>query len=174
MVIIMFTLNQFYLFSIIGFFFETILFAVLNLHNQSGFLYLCWTPFYGTGVVLIEAIHRFMVQKVPNHKKRNLYLFFLYFIVLTLLEWIGGVLLEWMHGYRLWNYEMVPLHIGKYVSIPTSLVWTTFAFLYLYGIKKLTDPLIKKIPKGMTIVFSILFLLDFLFTLRKLFIIQVS
>ncbi len=167
-------LNKFYLFSIIGFIFETLLFFILGIHNKSGFLYFWWTPFYGTGVLVIEGIYSLMLKKVDNTTKRNILLFVIYFIVLSLLEFIGGFLLEAIHGYRLWSYEMVPLHIGKFISVPTSLVWTIFAFLYLYFIKECADKLIKKIPKGITVILSILFILDLYFTLRKLFIIQVS
>ncbi len=168
------SLNKFFLFSIFGFLFETFLFSLIGMHNQSGFLFFWWTPFYGIGVLIIEGLYYLMLKKVHHTKKRNFFLFILYFFTLSLLEFIGGFLLEALHGYRLWSYEMVALHIGKYISIPTSLVWTVFAFLYLYFVKPFTDRIIKKIPKGITVVLSILFILDLYFTLRKLFIIQIS
>ncbi|MDE6292291.1 MAG: putative ABC transporter permease, partial [Bacilli bacterium] len=67
---------------------------------------------------------------------------------------------------------VIPLHLGKYVSIPTSLLWATFALLYLYKIKDITDQLIKKIPKWLTILLSTIFIIDLILTLVKLFTIK--
>ena len=59
-------------------------------------------------------------------------LFFCYFFVISILEYIGGTLLEKLYGYSFWNYLNVPLHIGKYISVFTSIGWSIMAFLYLY------------------------------------------
>lgn len=104
-----------------------------------------------------------------NKIKKNILLFISYFLTFSLLEASGGYILEFLHGYYLWDYSIVPLHIGKYISIPTSLLWATMAFVYLYLIKKYSDKLVKIIPKWLTIVLSLIFVVDFILTLIKLF-----
>lgn len=161
-------ITNFLLFSIFGYFFETSIFTLFHLHNHSGFMYLLWTPFYGTGVILTILIYKFINKTQFNKVKKNILLFIIFFFVFTLLEELGGISLEYLHGYYLWDYKVVPLHIGKYVSVPTSLLWATFALVYLYFIKDITDKLVKKIPKFVTILLSIVFIIDLILTLLRL------
>lgn len=161
-------INNFIFFSILGFFFETGIFKLLHLHNQSGFMYGIWTPFYGTGVLLTIGIFKLIDKTKLSKLKKNILLFIIYFFVFSLLEESGGIILEYLHGYYLWDYKVVPLHLGKYISVPTSLLWSTFALTYLYIIKDITDQLIKKIPKWLTILLSIVFMIDFILTMIKL------
>lgn len=131
-------------------------------------MYGIWTPFYGTGVLLTIFIYKLIDKTKLTKLKKNILLFFIYFIIFTLLEELGGITLEYLHGYYLWDYDIVPLHLGKYISVPTSLLWSTFALIYLYIIKDITDNLIKKIPKWLTITLSSLFIIDLVLTLVKL------
>lgn len=165
-------LANFIFFSIIGFFFETGMFALLHLHNQSGFMYLYWTPFYGTGVLITILLYNLINKLNLSKLKKNILLFIIYFLAFSILEASGGYILEYLHGYYLWDYDIVPLHIGKYISVPTSLLWSTFALIYLYIIKDITDKLIKRIPKIITIILSIIFIIDLILTLIKLFTIK--
>lgn len=160
---------NFLLFSIFGYFFETSIFTIFHLHNHSGFMYLLWTPFYGTGVIITILIYKFINKISLSKVKKNILLFIIYFFVFTLLEELGGIALEYLYGYYLWDYKVVPLHIGKYISVPTSLLWATFALLYLYVIKDITDKLVKKIFKKVTILLSIVFIIDLILTLLRLF-----
>lgn len=131
-------------------------------------MYGIWTPFYGTGVLLTIFIYKLIDKTKLTKLKKNILLFIIYFIIFTLLEEFGGIALEYLHGYYLWDYDIVPLHLGKYISVPTSLLWSTFALIYLYIIKDITDNLIKKIPKWLTITLSSLFIIDLVLTLVKL------
>lgn len=160
--------NNFLLFSIFGYIFETILFTVLKLHNESGFTYLPWTAFYGVGVVIVILSSKLFDKLNVDKKRKNILMFIYFFFVLSLLEFLGGFALEWLHGYSLWTYKIIPLHIGKYISIPTSLLWATFSLIYLNIIKKYSDKLISKIPYFLTIILSLLFFSDWLVTMIKL------
>ena len=161
--------NNFLLFSIFGFFFETITYTILGIHNQSGFMYLWWTPFYGIGVLIATLSYKYFSKYIKDNKLKNIILFIYFFIVLSLLEYMGGRTTEWLHGYSLWNYEHIPLHLGKYISVGTSLIWAVGAFIYLYFIKKHSDKLVSKIPKIITVILSIIFILDFILSILKLF-----
>lgn len=165
-------LNNFLFFSIFGFFFETGIFSILNMHNQSGFMRLWWTPFYGTGIIIVLLSYKFFSKLNMSKKKRNIIMFIYFFIVLSILELLGGLALEYLHGYSMWSYEHIPFHIGKYISVGTSLLWTLMSFAYLYIIKKYSDKIMNKIPKFITIILTIIFIFDFLDTIINLLIIK--
>ncbi len=167
-------LNNFFIFSIFGYIFETTMFALIGLHNKSGFLYLPWTPFYGTGIIIINLLRDYVSKLDISNTKKHVILAISLFFILSLLEWLGGTILTYLHGYPLWSYEVVPLHIGRYISIPTSILWVIMSYLYLFLVKGLVDKIIKKIPKFITIIFSLVFFVDFILTMIKLFGIMVS
>lgn len=72
-----------------------------------------------------------------------------------------------IYGYAFWDYSNIPLHLGKYISVPTSLGWTIFAFVYVFIIKKYTDKIIKYIPEWLTKFLVVTFILDVIFSLLK-------
>jgi uncharacterized membrane protein len=150
-------LNTFFLYSILGFILE------ISLGYQSGILYGPWTVVYGIGVVIIFQLYDFFSSHYSKIKS-YLFVFFISFILLTILEWIGGILIEAIFGCIFWNYENVPFHIGKYVSLLISLLWSIGSILILIFLRPITDRFVKKIPKVVTWIFLILFLMDCFFT----------
>ena len=160
-------LNKFLIFSLFGHLFETLLFAITQMHNKSGFLYLPWTPFYGVGILIIIFLHDYIFKLNIKKTFKHILLILSLFFILSSLEYIGGFILECLHGYSLWSYEMVPLHF-KYVSLPTSIVWLVMSYLYLFIIRKYSDRLLKMIPKYLTIILSLIFIVDLVLTLLKL------
>lgn len=160
-------INEFFLYSIFGYIMETLLYLFLKVKKQSGFLYLWWTPFYGTGVLISFYIYKVFNKKIFNKVTRNILLFITYFLVFSVLEYCGGIILEMIYGYAFWNYSKIPLHLGKYISVPTSLGWAVFAFVYVFVIKKYTDKMIKYIPEWLTKFLVVTFILDVIFSLLK-------
>ena len=76
------------------------MFEILNMHNQSGFMYLWWTPFYGTGVVILILIFNYLKQHIKNKKLLNILLFITIFLSLTILEYLGGTILNYIVAAR--------------------------------------------------------------------------
>lgn len=164
----MYYANNFLAFSIFGHTFETVIYKILNVTNKSGFMYLFWTPFYGTGVLIDIIIYKYLSKRIKNKKKRIIVLFISLFIILSLLEYIGGLLLLKLFNKVMWSYTNIPFHIGKYVSIPSTLLWVLMSFLYLFVIKKYTDMLISKINPSITIVLSLIFVIDLIISIINL------
>lgn len=162
----MYYLNYFFVFSIIGHLLETLIFKIFNWNLESGFLYGYWTPVYGLGVVLIIAISNCLFKKLKLNKLLEVIIFMVVItLVLTLIEFVGGNLLEMIFKREFWNYSDHKYHLGKYIALDVSLVWGIGAMLFLYLIKPWMDKIIKKIPKWVTYVFIILFIIDVLCTL---------
>lgn len=155
----MFYLNSFFLFSIIGWCYETI-FHLIEGKTKQNILFGPWMPIYGLGILLIELVHKSLKKLKINGKKRILYNFLISTILLTLLEGIGGFLIEFFFSTSFWNYSSLPLSIGPYMNLFVSIIWGLLGILINYIIYPLLTPWIKKIPKWVSITCFIIFLLD--------------
>ena len=165
MVINMYLLNCFFIYSILGFIVEGIFTLIVSGHFSSGILYGPWTPVYGFGAILTLIISRKIFKNM--HQSRfieTLVTFVILTIVLTIIEWIGGILIENLFHETLWNYKNYKYNIGKYISLEMSLVWGIVSIFVIYFIKPLIDKLAKKIPKFITIIITILFIIDLITT----------
>lgn len=162
----MYYLNTFYFYSIIGFFIETIFLRLINSDGTSGIMYGPFTPIYGIGAIIILLISKFILKTFKTNKLTNSVLIFLSTtIILSLIEFIGGILIENIFGIVFWDYSDQKLSLGKYVSIPMSLLWGFMSIIFIYIIKPLFDKLILKIPKLVTIIVTIIFLTDLFITI---------
>lgn len=163
MVITMYYINYFFIFSILGHIFETII------SNKSGILYGYWTPVYGFGCILILIIHKLLdnYQKIKNigKFKKIIILFFTSFVILSIVELIGGYLIELIFGIEMWNYSSFIFNIGKYISLETSLIWGISSIILIYIIKPFLDKYVYKIPKIISYVLLILLFVDCVATL---------
>ena len=164
----MYYLNCFFVFSVLGFLIETLFSAILGHNFSSGILHGPWTPIYGLGSILIIIISKKLF--INLHMKRiyeTIIVFFVITIVLTILEWIGGELIELIFKTVYWSYENMPLNIGKYISVEMSLLWGIMSIIFIYLIKPKADFIIKKIPRVITCLMSILFIIDVIYTFCK-------
>lgn len=162
---IMFYINFFLFFSIFGYLFETLCAYIFKSGFNSGILYGPWTPLYGFGVLIILIISNKLFQNLHlNRVVETLIVFVCMTIILTLLEWIGGVLIEKLFHITFWDYSNYKYHIGKYISLEMSLVWGVGSIILIYLVLPWSLNLIKKIPLLVTIIFSFLFLIDMVVT----------
>jgi len=158
-VIILYYINYFFIFSFLGHILESLFF------NKSGILLGWWTPIYGIGCVLILIIHKFIDKlKVKNFTK-GLLLFFMCLIILTIIEAIAGYSIEFIFNITFWDYSNYKFNIGKYIALESSLIWGIGSIILIYLIKPFLDKIIGKIPKYLTYLLIILFMLDIFLTM---------
>ena len=101
------------------------------------------------------------------HKSRfveTLVTFIILTVVLTLIEWIGGLLIENLFHETLWNYKHYKYNIGKYIALEMSLLWGIASILIIYYVKPIIDKIVIKIPKIVTLVITTLFIIDLIIT----------
>lgn len=161
----MYYLNTFLLYSILGFLLETIRSFLVNSKFTSGILYGPWTPIYGLGIVLVILISNYLFSHL--HLSRWLETFITFIIitlVLTLLEWIGGVLIEKIFHVVFWDYSKEAFSIGKYISLSKSLIWGVGSIIFIYVLKPLLEGLIKHIPIPVTVILTLLMISDLILT----------
>lgn len=161
----MYYLNNFFIFSILGHIFESIIFIFLNNDGYSGIFFGPWTPVYGIGIIIIILINKILDKFNIKLFSKIILSFFVYAIFLSLIEFIGGISIEILFHKVFWDYSNHKLNIGKYISIEMALLWGIVSCIYLFIFKRLTDKIIKKIPKYITWVLVIIFIIDIILTI---------
>lgn len=158
---IMYYLNCFFVYSILGHIFETIVALITKSSFKSGLLYGWWTPVYGLGAVTILFVSQYLFKNLHMHRIwETIIMFFVVGIVLSTLEALGGVLIEKIFGEVFWDYSSQRFHIGHYISLEMTLVWGIASIIFVYVINPLLKGLITKIPTWVTILLVVLFTFD--------------
>lgn len=161
----MYYLNTFLIYSILGFLLETIRSFFVNSKFTSGIMYGPWTPIYGLGIVLVILISNYLFSHL--HLSRwveTLITFIVITLVLTLLEWIGGVLIEKIFHVVFWDYSKEAFSIGKYIYLSKSLIWGVGSIIFIYVLKPLLEGVIKRVPVPVTVILTLLMLSDLILT----------
>lgn len=107
-------------------------------------------PIYGIGVSLIITL-------LDGCKDQMIILYLVSTVLVTLLEWVTGVLLEKMFHHRWWDYSEMPLNIGGYVCPLFSAVWGIACVIVVRFLHPLIARCIAWIPKWIGVTFLILF-----------------
>ena len=165
----MYLLNCFFIYSFFGYILEST-FNLINVHQfKSGILYGPWTPIYGIGAIITIIISKKIFQKLHKNKLiETIITFIILTIILTIIEFIGGILIEKFFSITMWNYQKFKFNIGKYISLEIALIWGIISIFTIYFIKPLIDKLEKHIPKTLTIIISIIFIIDIIVTIIKI------
>lgn len=157
----MYYLNYFFIFSIIGHILETFIYY----NGESGILFGPWTPVYGIGVIIILLIHKFLDKFSKGKFLKMFSLFIASSIILTIIEAIGGYLIEYLFHITFWDYSYLKFHIGKYIALEMAFVWGIGSLILIYIIKPFLDKIISKIPNYLTYILLILIIIDLICTI---------
>ena len=163
----MYYINNFLLFSILGYILESTIYIITNQNGNSGILYGPWTPVYGFGVIIIIIIYNYIKEKNIMNIYKVLSIFILSIILLTTIEYIGGNLIEYFFHKKFWSYEDLKFNIGPYIALEIAFIWGICSIIYIFLIKSITDKLIKKIPKYITIILLVFFIIDLIITITN-------
>lgn len=157
----MYYLNYFFIMSLIGHFIETFIYV----DGNSGILLAPWTPVYGIGTILILLINKVINKYIKNKYVKIILLFLSSMIILSIIEAMGGYLIEYLFHTTFWDYSDFKFNIGKYIAVEIAIIWGLCSILLIYFIKPLIDKIISKIPKYLTYTLLILFIIDLVLTL---------
>jgi len=147
--------------SIFGHFIESFFYSSGN----SGILLGYWTPIYGIGTIIILLVNKFVNKTNFKRFSKIITLFVTSSIILASIEALGGYLIKWIFNTELWNYSNHKFNIGRYTSLEMSLIWGLSSILLIYFIKPLLDKIISKIPKYLTYLLIIIFIIDCITTI---------
>lgn len=162
----MYYINCFLTYSILGFILEMLFGYAIGADANSGILYGPWTFIYGIASILIIIISKKLFRNLHmNRFLETIIVFFVLFIILMFLEWLGGILIEKIFGFSFWDYTNQKFNIGKYTSISMGLLWASVSIIFIYIIHPFLEYYIRKIPKWLTIICLMLFILDLIIRL---------
>lgn len=140
---------------------ESVLFKITNSPKYSGIFYGPMTAVYGVGIIAILLLNKYLFKKLKSNKWIKLTVEFLILTpVLSLIEFIGGNVLNYLFDIDMWNYTKDSMHFGKYVCLRNSLIWGIMGTLYINIIKKFTDKILIKISRKETYFFLTIFIID--------------
>lgn len=158
-------INIFLTYSVIGFFYECIINYMQDGKFSSGFMYGPWTPIYGIGVLIILFIYKKLSKY--SKTKRLIFMSIISMIVLTILEYITGNLIELVFHTSFWDYSNFKFNMGKYISLESSLMWLVGSIIIVFVHNKL-NKYIKKIPNTITYIISFIFIIDLVLSIIRI------
>ena len=161
-------IKQFIFFSVIGYIFERLVGIIMQNNFDSGILYGPYTPIYGFGILIIIYGSDYIFKYL--HLKRyqeNLVVFGLLFFTITILELVGGILIEKIFGTIFWSYENLKFNYGHYIAIEVSLLWSVGG-LIIYYFKNYLLKFVEKIPNIIYYLFMIAIPIDVIYTIIKI------
>ena len=161
----MYYVNIFFIFSFIGFLFENLLNIFTNDTFNSGILYGPWTFIYGIGVLLMVIVYKFLQQFHLKKWKEVVLFYIIITIVMTLVEFSGGMLIETIFHRTYWDYTNMRFNYGKYICLEVSLAWGLLSTFITYLVLPFINKIEKKIPWFVSVGLIILFIVDIIFTL---------
>ena len=161
----MYYVNIFFIFSFIGFLFENLLNIFTNDTFNSGILYGPWTFIYGIGVLLMVIVYKFLQQFHLKKWKEVVLFYIIITVVMTLVEFSGGMLIETIFHRTYWDYTNMCFNYGKYICLEVSLAWGLLATFITYLVLPFINKIEKKIPWFVSVGLIILFVLDIIFTI---------
>jgi len=157
----MYYIKTFLLYSLIGFIWESTLYKVKLVNKHSGIFYGPMTAVYGVGIISIELLNKYIFKKLKCNKILKLLIEFITLtIVLSVIECIGGNVLNYLFDIDMWNYSNIKPNFGKYICLPISIIWGILGTIYIHIFKPFTDKLTKQITNKETYFFLIIFIID--------------
>ena len=145
---------------------ESTLFKIVGSTKHSGIFFGPMTAVYGVGIIAILLLNKNLFKKMNCNKSLKLIVeFIILTIVLSLIELIGGNVLNILFDIDMWNYSNDAMNFGKYICLRNSLIWGVMGVVYINIFKNFTDKLLRKITKKETYFFLTIFIIDLLLTL---------
>jgi uncharacterized membrane protein len=154
-------INEFVVFSFLGWVYETIFCTVRKHHWQNrGFLFGPVCPIYGTCVVLGDLLFR-MISRQLGVEMASTPLWEV-FLAATLgsavIEFLTSYILEKRFHATWWDYSHLPLNIQGRISLPTSLGFGAGGTIIFRYILPVTERILKGIPEVPALLISYVFI----------------
>lgn len=152
----------FFIGCFLGVFFETIWCLLTRHHfeNRSGVIYGPFNPVYGFGAVLLTISLKRLCDK------RDLWIFLGSMVIGGAFEYLCSLIQQVVFGTVSWEYSNTQLNIGGRTNVMYSFFWGLLGLMWVKEFYPRLSALIERIPKRLgkwlTLILSILLLLDML------------
>lgn len=139
---IVYICSYFIIYSFMGWVLESIYKTIYaKKFVNSGFLHGPFCPIYGIGALI-------MYMFLEEFKEKPIALFIVSIILLSILEYIVGVLLEKIFNTKYWDYSDSKFNIQGRVCLFNSIVWGFLGVVFTYVIHPFIEKEINNIPNN--------------------------
>lgn len=137
----------FTIYSFTGWMLETT-FASINEQKftNRGFLKGCFCPIYGFGAILIIKSFSWINVYIKDHYSYIFVSIISSIVLVTILEYITGFILEKLFNCKWWDYSDNHANIKGYICLKYSLLWGLLAFLLIQVIHPLVSNIVLNVP----------------------------
>ena len=133
------TLAYFIIYSFLGWVIESIVRSIAERKIiNTGFLHGPFCPIYGVGAIILY-------QFLSRFSNNLILLFFISVIVLTLWEYIVGVMLEKMFNTKYWGYSDHKFNFQGRICLVNSICWGVLGIVFIKYIHPFIESQIQKI-----------------------------
>lgn len=157
----MYYLKVLYFFSFLGFVMESNVYKLSNSNRHSGIFKGPITMVYGFGVLALVLLDKYLFSTLTSFK--FIIVFIICMLVLTLIEYLGGNILNITLGIDMWDYSNKPYHYGKYICLDLAITWGLMGAIYICFLKDFFNNFINLIPNNLIWIVVILNIIDTLF-----------
>ena len=162
----------FLIYSFLGWLLESIYKTVLEKKLvNSGFLYGPVCPIYGFGAWI-------MLMFLKDYSNNIVLLFCIGFFVLSIWEYVVGLLLEKLFKTKYWDYSNKKYNINGRVCLLNSCFWGILCVIFIKLVHPPIENIIIQVPKDWLVYNNILlfsiFIIDFIFSVIKIYNINLS
>lgn len=141
--------SNFLIYSFFGWVLESVFKSLLEKKwINSGFLMGPVCPIYGFGALIMTLLNTF--------KSNVIITFIAGVIILSIWEYIVGVLLEKFFNTKYWDYSDKPFNIAGRVCLENSIYWGILAVIFIYLIEPNVNKVILSIDTNIVIYLNIL------------------
>ena len=157
----MYYIKTFLLYSLLGFIMESTLYKIKLVNKHSGIFYGPVTAVYGVGIISIVLLNKYFFKKIKCNKILKLLIEFITLtIILSIIEYLGGNILNYLFDIDMWDYSNIKPNFGKYICLQNSIIWGILGAAYIHIFKPFTDKIINQITNKETYLFLTLFIID--------------
>ena len=116
---------------------------------NSGFLYGPFCPIYGFGAIIMGII----LEKFPH----NIFIiFFVSSIILTIWEYVVGVILEKIFKTKYWDYSDCKFNINGRICLKNSIFWGILGSVFTFIAHPIVKIIVLKIPNSVLLYIDII------------------
>ncbi len=143
-------INYFIIYSFFGWILESVYKTVYQKKFvNSGFLAGPFCPIYGYGALIMYLV-------LDRFQDNYILLFIFNFVILSVLEYFAGVLLELIFKTKYWDYSEKKFNIKGRVCLINSIYWGILGIIFIKIIHPIFENLINYIPDKVSILFTVI------------------
>jgi Predicted membrane protein len=127
-----------------------------------GFLTGSFCPIYGLGAILIIKVSSDINIYIEHYYTQVIINVLFSIILVTVLEYITGFILERLFNCKWWDYSDNYANIKGYVCLKYSLLWGVLAFLLVQIVHPLISKIVLNVPLRIKIYYAVILVVYFI------------